>query len=145
AGGVETGTLVGNDEHGFSGGKASADADAAFLERRLLAALLGQVLVGFVIAADAQLGGQLEVAVFDGIDEGLVQGGADVHQAALVDQPHQHHLILNMSNQIRDVAEVVGQNKTKLGDGKTLQDAQRVARRAGYIEDVFDGLGQVTG
>ncbi len=141
---VEARSVVANDELGRVGRELGEHANLAVAVGGFVGSAAHQFRI-VVLGAVQLLAGELEIAVDQGVDQGLLQGDAQPHPPRLVAKVEQRHLLLQVIDQRADQRRIVVEHE---GPGRAVQPVQQpivppVGMRHG--EHVLDGVGQVFG
>jgi hypothetical protein len=92
-----------------------------------------------------EVGFDLEVAVEDGVHEGLAEGDGDLDEAGLVAQAHALEVVLELADEGRDRGDVVGDHEARFGLDEALEDELLLLVGLRDLEHFEDGLGELAG
>ena len=119
-GGVEAGPFVLHDVDGLRAGQRGPDVDPPVPVGRLPSPLLAEVPKDPLVLL-AEVGAELQVAVLDGVEQGLVQGHPDPEPFGPVAGVQERGDLLQVAEQGRDPGGVVVEDEAELAIGQAVE------------------------
>src|SRR4051794_34165922 len=137
-GAVEAGPLVLDDVDGLQAGQRGPDMDPPVPVGRLPSPFLAEVPEGPLVLL-AEFGVELQVAVLDGVQQGLVQGDPDTDPFGAVAGVQERGDLLQVAEQRRDLVGVVVEDEAELAIGQAVERPLLLGEGAGYGQDAPHG------
>ena len=140
--GVEARSVVGDDEASGIAVELHLDADVARAIGLLGRPAFGQVVERPLVLLP-QVGAELQVAVVEGIGQGLLECDADLDPAGGVAEVQAIELLADQLEQGRDQGGVALEPERRLAPDEAAEDPPPQAGQAGDVQDPAQRRGQV--